>query len=104
MRTLHRVDRVADMDKEVAEHLDAQKRKVQSFRKALTSESDRGCALFAAAYLDKSLSDHNRKNWRVTEEGYYRIVSSQVIVTAIFHSRRNPKSRQALPPNPTARR
>ncbi len=57
MRTLHRVDRLADMDKEVAEHLDAQKRKVQSFRKALTSESDRGCALFAAAYLDKSLSD-----------------------------------------------
>ena len=45
------------MDKEVAEHLDTQKRKVQSFRKALTSESDRGCVLLAAAYLDKSLSD-----------------------------------------------
>lgn len=28
-----------------------------AFRKALTSESDRGCALFAAAYLDKALSD-----------------------------------------------
>lgn len=28
-----------------------------AFRKALTAESDRGCALFAAAYLDKSLSD-----------------------------------------------
>lgn len=27
------------------------------FRKALTVESDRGCALFAAAYLDKALSD-----------------------------------------------
>jgi len=26
---------------------------------------------------------------------YYRIVSSRVIVTAIFHSRRNPKSWQA---------
>lgn len=28
-----------------------------AFREALTSESDRGCALFAAAYLDKALSD-----------------------------------------------
>lgn len=28
-----------------------------AFRKALTKESDRGCALFAAAYLDKALSD-----------------------------------------------
>ncbi|MDP3070066.1 MAG: MltR family transcriptional regulator [Opitutaceae bacterium] len=29
----------------------------RAFRKALTLESDRGCALFAAAYLDKSLSE-----------------------------------------------
>ena len=28
-----------------------------AFRKALTKESDRGCALFAAAFLDKALSD-----------------------------------------------
>lgn len=28
-----------------------------AFRRALTGESDRGCALFAAAYLDKTLSD-----------------------------------------------
>jgi len=28
-----------------------------AFRKALSKESDRGCALFAAAYLDKALSD-----------------------------------------------
>ncbi|WP_052161973.1 MltR family transcriptional regulator [Aquabacterium sp. NJ1] len=28
-----------------------------AFRKALTDESDRGCALFAAAFLDKALSD-----------------------------------------------
>ncbi len=28
-----------------------------AFRKQLTSESDRGCALFATAYLDKVLSD-----------------------------------------------
>ena len=28
-----------------------------AFRKALTEESDRGCALFAAAFLDKTLSD-----------------------------------------------
>ena len=28
-----------------------------AFRRALTDESDRGCALFAAAYLDKALGD-----------------------------------------------
>lgn len=28
-----------------------------SFRKALSSESDRGCALFSAAHLDRALSD-----------------------------------------------
>lgn len=28
-----------------------------AFRRALTNESDRGCALFASAYLDKALSD-----------------------------------------------
>lgn len=28
-----------------------------AFRQALTKESDRGCALFAAAFLDKALSD-----------------------------------------------
>lgn len=31
--------------------------KVRVFRTALTKESDRGCALFAASYLDRSLSD-----------------------------------------------
>jgi DNA-binding MltR family transcriptional regulator len=31
--------------------------RAKSFRSALTKESDRGCALFAAAYLDKALSD-----------------------------------------------
>lgn len=30
---------------------------VISFRKSLTQETDRGCALFAAAYIDNSLSD-----------------------------------------------
>jgi hypothetical protein len=32
-------------------------KEAEAFRKALSSESDRGCALFAAAYLDSSLSD-----------------------------------------------
>jgi hypothetical protein len=45
------------MPKELKQYLAEQYKKVLSFRKALTSESDRGCALFAAAYLDKSLSD-----------------------------------------------
>jgi hypothetical protein len=48
---------VSDMDNKIAEHIAHQTRKVDAFRKALTSESDRGCALFAAAYLDVSLSD-----------------------------------------------
>ena len=30
---------------------------VKLFREALSAESDRGCALFAAAYLDQALSD-----------------------------------------------
>lgn len=30
---------------------------VLAFRKALTKETDRGCALFATSYLDKALSD-----------------------------------------------
>ena len=29
----------------------------RAFRRALSEESDRGCALFAAAYLDKAISD-----------------------------------------------
>jgi hypothetical protein len=29
----------------------------KAFRAALTKETDRGCALFAASYLDKALSD-----------------------------------------------
>jgi Mannitol repressor len=45
------------MDEKIAEHLATQIREVNSFRRALTSESDRGCALFAAAYLDVSLSN-----------------------------------------------
>jgi hypothetical protein len=45
------------MDNEVAKHLAAQQEKLAAFRKVLTAESDRGCALFAAAYLDASLSD-----------------------------------------------
>jgi len=45
------------MASEFAKHLAAQQENVAAFRKALTAESDRGCALFAAAYLDASLSD-----------------------------------------------
>ncbi|MCI0495849.1 MltR family transcriptional regulator [candidate division KSB1 bacterium] len=45
------------MNEKIKELLITQAQKVISFRQALTSESDRGCALFAAAYLDVSLSD-----------------------------------------------
>jgi len=34
-----------------------QRAEFMAFRQALTKESDRGCALFAAAFLDKALSD-----------------------------------------------
>ena len=45
------------MNEKIQEYLVAQTQKVVQFRQALTSESDRGCALFAAAYLDVCLSD-----------------------------------------------
>src|SRR4051794_30171075 len=45
------------MSEDPAEFLAKQQKEIEAFRKALTAESDRGCALFAAAYLDHSLSD-----------------------------------------------
>lgn len=45
------------MSESPAEFVERQHKEAQAFRKALSSESDRGCALFAAAYLDSSLSD-----------------------------------------------
>jgi DNA-binding MltR family transcriptional regulator len=45
------------MTKPVDDFLAKQKAAFTAFRKALTAESDRGCALFAAAYLDRALSD-----------------------------------------------
>ena len=40
-----------------AEFVERQERDAKAFRNALSSESDRGCGLFAAAFLDSSLSD-----------------------------------------------
>ncbi|MEH2209185.1 MltR family transcriptional regulator [Nostoc sp.] len=45
------------MNEKIQDYVVAQTQKVVQFRQALTSESDRGCALFAAAYLDVCLSD-----------------------------------------------
>lgn len=45
------------MDSDLSRYREAQQHKVKEFRKTLTAESDRGCALFAAAYLGVSLSD-----------------------------------------------
>lgn len=45
------------MNEKIQEYCVAQIQKVVQFHQALTSESDRGCALFAAAYLDVCLSD-----------------------------------------------
>jgi DNA-binding MltR family transcriptional regulator len=39
------------------ELLQKQRQEFNAFRRALTAESDRGCALFAAAYLDQALSE-----------------------------------------------
>ncbi|MFS0756125.1 MltR family transcriptional regulator [Noviherbaspirillum sp. 1P10PC] len=41
----------------VEQFLEKQRSEFMAFRQTLTKESDRGCALFAAAYLDKALSD-----------------------------------------------
>jgi DNA-binding MltR family transcriptional regulator len=40
-----------------ADYIAQQANKIESFRRALTKESDRGCGLFATAYIDKALSD-----------------------------------------------
>lgn len=61
-------------DQEVERYLAAQREEVIAFRAALTAESDRGCALFAAAYLDASLSDLL----------YVSLVSSKKIEDDIF--------------------
>jgi len=45
------------MSESTAEFVARQQKEAEAFRKALAAESDRGCALFAAAYLDSSLSD-----------------------------------------------
>jgi DNA-binding MltR family transcriptional regulator len=45
------------MSTPVEEFIQRQFQQILAFRKALTQESDRGCALFAAAYLDNALFD-----------------------------------------------
>lgn len=45
------------MSTEVPEALQKQYAEFREFRRALTDESDRGCALFAAAYLDTALEN-----------------------------------------------
>jgi hypothetical protein len=40
------------MSEPPADFVQKQQKNAIAFRKALSSESDRGCALFAAAYLD----------------------------------------------------
>jgi DNA-binding MltR family transcriptional regulator len=45
------------MTETVDQFLKKQAAEFLAFRRSLTNESDRGCALFAAAYLDKALSD-----------------------------------------------
>lgn len=62
------------MNDDTANYIADQVRKINAFRKALTSESDRGCALFAAAYLDVSLSDLL----------YVSLVESKKIETDLF--------------------
>lgn len=46
-----------DLTEQQLDALAANIAEFSAFRTALTRESDRGCALFAAAYLDKSLGD-----------------------------------------------
>ena len=45
------------MTRDHQEYFDQLVNEVKTFREQLTAESDRGCALFATAYLDKALSD-----------------------------------------------
>lgn len=41
----------------VESYLKEERKRVYGFRVALSSETDRGCALFASSYIDKALSD-----------------------------------------------
>ena len=41
----------------VESYLKEERKRVHGFRVALSSETDRGCALFASSYIDKALSD-----------------------------------------------
>lgn len=45
------------MSTSIDSYREAQRERFVAFRYALSEESDRGCALFAAAYLDRALSD-----------------------------------------------
>lgn len=45
------------MPNSIEQYLENLVQEISDFRIALTSESDRGCALFAASYLEKALSD-----------------------------------------------
>lgn len=60
------------MDANFESFLQTQNEEFKKFRKALSTESDRGCALFAAAYLDVSLGQLLRccmvQNKKVDEE------------------------------------
>ncbi len=51
----------ADYDDELKEHFLERYKKVIEFRRALSVESDRGCALFAASFLDCELENLLKK-------------------------------------------
>lgn len=51
------INRTHNMAENVKSFIESNLADVIEFRRELKNESDRGCALFAAAYLDKALSD-----------------------------------------------
>jgi hypothetical protein len=60
--------------------------KVISFRRVLSRESDRGCALFAAAYLDQELSEL-LKSFFVDDEKVFNDISKGTNALSAFSSR-----------------
>ncbi len=52
-----RIRKLVSMSNPVKDFLAAQMAEIVAFRHALSAESDRGCVLFAAAYLEEALKD-----------------------------------------------
>ncbi len=76
----------ADYEEELKEHFFKKYKKVIEFRRALSGESDRGCALFAASFLDYEL-ENLLKRYLVEDNKIVKEVFSHGGALGTFSSR-----------------